>query len=146
MKQFLITIVLFLGCTAIFAQGKTDKEAIIDVIDMSYVKAIHNGNNPEAIAEGFHSGFNLLGVRDGYLTKYPIYTWIESTRRRAEADKKPNGVTTAKYPMIDITNGVAVAKVELYKNGKQIFTDYLSLYKINGKWKIVSKVYDRTPQ
>jgi hypothetical protein len=146
MRRYIIALVLFIGSIAVFGQNSTERDIIIKVIDKSYVKAIHNGNNPEAIAEGFHPGFNLLGVRDGYLTKYPIYTWIESTRRRAEADKKPNGVTTAKYPMIDITNGVAIAKIELYKNGKQIFTDYLSLYKIKGKWKIVSKVYDRTPQ
>ena len=77
---------------------------------------------------------------------YPIYTWSANISRAVEAGQLPELETTAKYPMIDISGNAAVAKVELYRGGKQIFTDYLSLYKFDDGWKIVSKIYYRIPQ
>ena len=43
--------------------------------------------------------------------------------------------------MIDITGTAAIVKIELFKGGKQIYTDYLSLYKFEEGWRIVNKIY-----
>ncbi len=53
---------------------------------------------------------------------------------------------TAKYPIIDVSGDAAMAKVELYRNGKHLFTDYLLLYKFESGWQIVSKNYFRIPE
>ena len=50
---------------------------------------------------------------------------------------------TAKFPIIDITGNAAMVKLEYYKGGNHVFTDYLSLYKFEEGWKIVSKIYFR---
>jgi hypothetical protein len=42
---------------------------------------------------------------------------------------------------VDITNNEAVARVEVHRDGKHIFTDYLSLYKFADGWKIVGKIF-----
>ncbi len=46
--------------------------------------------------------------------------------------------------MVDITGTAAIAKIELdYPD--VFFTDYMSLLKVDGEWKIVDKIFDRAP-
>lgn len=147
MKRLTFSLAIICISLVSFSQGQDEKEAIIKLIDESYVQGIQNKVNIENIEKGFHPGFNLLGIdNQDNLTMYPIYTWSANVGRAVEAGQKPSVVTTAKYPMIDITGNAAIAKVELYRAGKQIFTDYLSLYKFTDGWKIVSKIYYRLPQ
>ena len=149
MKRVTFILSLLLVFTASFAQQdiEQEKKAVIKVINAAYVQGLQNGVEIDNINKGFHPGFNLLGIDQGnFLTKYPIYTWEENVRKRIEAGQTPPVVTTAKFPMIDITGTAAVVKVELFREGKQIFTDYLSLYKFEEGWRIVSKIYYRIPQ
>lgn len=72
--------------------------------------------------------------------------WAESVEKRKEDPNfnPANNEWKHKFPQIDITGNAAVVKVELFKDGNKVFTDYLSLYKFeNGEWKIVSKIYYR---
>lgn len=147
MKRLFLSLAIISISLVSFSQNQNEKEAIIKVIDESYVQGIQNKVNIVNIEKGFHPGFNLLGIdNQGNLTKYPIYTWSANVGRAVEAGQMPSVMTTAEYPMIDITGNAAIAKVELYRDGKQIFTDYLSLYKFADGWKIVSKIYYRLPQ
>lgn len=147
MKRLILITALICISLLTFSQNEKEKNSIIDLINDSYVEGIQNRKNVENIEKGFHPGFNLLGIdNQDNLTMYPIYTWSANISRAVEAGQMPDLETTARYPMIDITGNAAVAKVELYKGGKQIFTDYLSLYKFADGWKIVSKIYYRIPQ
>jgi len=142
MKRVILSLTALFLASALFAQLEDRKKEIISVIDKAYVQGIHNATLIDNINKGFHPGFNLLGVdQANNLTKYPIYTWEAGVRKRVESDQLPAVKTTAKYPMIDITGSAAVAKVELYREEKLIFTDYLFLYKFDEGWRIVSKVY-----
>jgi hypothetical protein len=85
-------------------------------------------------------------VKNNQLTKYPIYSWVESVKKKM--DKHPEGrpeeeKITCKYKSIDVTGNAAMAKIELYQKDKKLFTDYLQLYKFDGGWRIVSKIYHR---
>jgi hypothetical protein len=51
-----------------------------------------------------------------------------------------------KIASLDITAECAAAKIEISKNGKMIYTDYLSLLKFGNGWKIVAKVYHAHPR
>ncbi|WP_462280030.1 nuclear transport factor 2 family protein [Salinivirga cyanobacteriivorans] len=127
------------------SMGQKDRQMIQKVIEEGYVQGLHNKGDLQKTAASFHPGFNLLGVRNNMLTKFPIYSWLESSKQRREksekSEDKRTSRTIAKYPMIDITGNAAIAKVELYKDDKKIFTDYLSLYRFNEGWRIVSKIY-----
>jgi len=147
MKTIAAIIVMTFFATNVFSQGEEEKIAIRKVINESYVEAIQNRKNIENIEKGFHPGFNLLGIdNQDNLTKLPIYTWYANISKAVDAGQLPELESSARYPMIDITGNAAVAKVELFRGGKQIFTDYLSLYKFDDGWKIVSKIYYRIPQ
>jgi hypothetical protein len=145
MKRSITLFVLALLSVALMAQEEaSDKEMILKTIDKAYVQGIQNVKDIANIKKGFHPGFNLLGVdQNNHLTKFPIYTWYDVVKIREAAGEKPEVETTAKFPLVDITGNAAVVKVELYKEGKMIFTDYLSLYKFEEGWRIVAKIYHR---
>ncbi len=146
--NIIILSLLFIPVLSV-AQDGSDKEAIQQVIQKSYVDGLQNKGPVEDIEEGFHPGFELLGKRNDELTKWPIYSWVEYHEKKLAEDPGPpadDKKVTCKFPMIDITGDAAVAKIELYRGGEKIFTDYLSLYKFEEGWKIVSKIYFHHPE
>lgn len=145
MKRSILFFAAVLLSVCIMAQEQaSDRDVILKTIDKAYVQGLQNGKDIENILKGFHPGFNLLGVdQNNHLSKLPIYTWYDMAEGRVAAGKIPEVETTAKYPMVDITGNAAVVKVELFREDKMIFTDYLSLYKFEEGWRIVSKIYHR---
>jgi len=147
MKKLTLIMVAFFFATSIIAQETAnEKEAIKKVIQTAYVDGLQNKGNVEDIESGFHPGFNLLGVRDNMLTKFPIYSWVESFEKRKGADPAPPAEEqkiTCDYLLIDVTGNAAMAKIQLNRNKELLFTDYLQLYKFEDGWKIVSKIYYR---
>lgn len=145
MKNVLIIIVLFaLLPFGLNAQENAEKDDIKKVIQSAYVDGLQNKGPVADIEKGFHPGFNLLGLRNDDLTKWPIYSWIKYHEKELKENPGPpkeDEIVTCKYPLIDITGTSAIAKIELYKGGQQIYTDYLSLYKFEEGWTIVSKIY-----
>ncbi len=147
MKRIILTLAFALGFALpmlLSAQNNTDEDQIKSVIDKAYIEGIHNLGDLEETRKGFHPGFDLLIMRNNLLSKLPIYTWLETTeRRKAENPNGPENKTTVRYLMIDIVETAAIAKIELYREDKLQFTDYLSLYKFNEGWRIVSKIYQQ---
>jgi hypothetical protein len=141
-KLLLVNILLIMTVTL---YGQIDEDLIKKTITDSYVIGIHNGGTLDAISKGFHPGFELLGIgQDGNtMTKLPIYTWVENIRQAKEAGRVPTVKTECKFLDIDITGNAAMAKIELLREEKLIFTDYLFLYKLKDGWKIVNKIYFR---
>ncbi|MDY6800986.1 MAG: nuclear transport factor 2 family protein [Bacteroidota bacterium] len=148
MKKISVLICVFaFSFSTLFAQDvETEKEKIKNVIQTAYVDGLQNKGTVADIEQGFHPGFNLLGVRDNMLTKFPIYSWIESHKQRLATDPSPptdEQKITCKYLLIDVTGNAAMAKIELYRNQQLLFTDYLQLYKFDKGWQVVSKIYYR---
>jgi hypothetical protein len=59
---------------------------------------------------------------------------------RAKGDPTPQ--RTERIAQVDITGTSAVARLEL-EYPQQKITDYMSLVKYGGEWKIVSKIFSR---
>jgi hypothetical protein len=140
----IIAILFFTAPFILWAGEEADKEAIKQVITSAYVNGLQNKGPVADIEKGFHPGFELLGMRNNDLTKWPIYSWIQHHENKLKEDPTPPSEkekTTCKFPMIDVTGNAAIAKIELYREGEKIFTDYLSLYKFDEGWRIVNKIY-----
>ena len=144
MKQFFILAsIAFLCATKLFAQSpaKEDEIQIKEVITKAYLIGIHNQGDLEEVKKGFHPGFEMLMVRNGSFSKMPFYTWLEILEaRRKDPLYKPIPIEW-KFLSVDVCETTAVVKLELYRENKLIFTDFLSLYKFEEGWKIVSKTY-----
>lgn len=143
MKKILFAITLLAFGAGLLAQD-VDKVLIQKVIQEAYVDGIQNRGDIETIRNGFDPGFELLGVRDNQLTKLSIGDWIANIEKSKQSNPNPpEHLTSVKFLDVDVTGISAVAKIELHRQGKLIFTDYLSLYKFDEGWKIVSKIYHR---
>lgn len=143
--KLIILIIIFLP-VFLAAQDDPEKEAIKNVIQSAYVDGLQNKGPVADIEKGFHPGFELLGNKNNELTKFPIYSWIMYHKNRLAENPNPptaEELVTCKFPLIDITGNAAMVKIELYKGGNILFTDYLSLYKFEEGWQIVSKIYFR---
>ncbi len=119
------------------------EKEVKDLIEKAYINGAFNALNPDAMAAGFHPDFAIFSAKGESIEKYPIKSWVESVRKR----KADDGFDPAKnkwehnFAAIDVTGGSASAKIELSRNGKKVYTDYLSLLKFDSGWKIVAKVY-----
>ena len=143
MKKAIIGFMtLILVTSFVFANNNLDvekeKAAIKKVIEKSYVQGVFIKKDTEAMAKGFHAEFNMLTWHDGHMHKYPIARWIKSVKKNP---KPPKEKFTHKVPLLDVTGIAAIAKVEIYRDSKHIYTDYLSFYNFGENWQIVSKIF-----
>lgn len=128
------------------ATGSGEKDAVIKVVEDAYVQGVHANPSGDAMRKGFHADF-IMFVQDGdKINKVARDEWIA----RLEAAKAKNANSArpeikAEFPLVEITGNAAVVKVELYRNGKHTFSDYISLYKFDEGWKIVGKIFYRHP-
>lgn len=148
MKRVILVFVaiLFVATFVRAAGDDVDKEkaAIKKVIEESYIKGIHIERNVKAIRKGFHPEFNMFIMKDNNVSKWSIDHWVDVIEQGLKKDPMPpKHETTHEFSMIDVTGTAAVARVEIYRDGKHIFTDYMSLYKFKEGWKIVGKIFHR---
>jgi hypothetical protein len=144
------TITLFgvISITALVtvAARRAQTSAVDDVkavIETSYIHGAFNELNPEAMRSGFHPDFAIFSADGEDISKFPIGEWagrVERTKDSPDFDPAKN-VWEHKLPVVDVTGGAAFAKVELFKDGTHVYTDYLSLLEFDSGWRIVAKVY-----
>ena len=139
------TMLLFLISVSLYSFSQTDVDAVKAVINKSYIEGIHNNGPIDVIREGFHSTFSMLRLVDNEVKPLPIEDWIISIEkaRKAQGDKSVQLSTIGKFISVDVTGNASVVKLELYKENKKTFTDYIVLYKFTEGWRIVSKTYFR---
>ena len=129
-------------CAASAAAQSSDADAVKAVVQSAYVEGVHANMDAAKMRQGFHPDFRMLMLRDGKMTAISLEEWIG--RMESNAKQNPNAPkpsVRADFPVVDVTGNEAVVKVELYRDGKQAFTDYLFLYKFPDGWKIVSKIF-----
>ena len=155
MKAFIVILSLscgFLLSNAGHAQEfiSEDQQAIMDVIQVAYVEGLQNEGDLEKVDSGFHPGFELLGIGKGdQMWKLPIYNWKETTADAVEEGKKPRNeeeLVSINFLSVDVSGTAASVKLEFYVAEKLTYIDYLSLYKFEDGWKIVSKIFYKFPE
>lgn len=147
MKRVLIIIAVFFMSTTLFAQNQSDKDLIKQVIQSGYVDGLLNYGNTELTVKSFHPDFYISGLKDNQLTRYYLKDWIPRVEKAKVDGKTPDMKFFVKFPLIEITEKAAMVQMDIFDKAskKQIFTDYLLLYKFDEGWKIVQKIYHRFP-
>ncbi len=131
-----------LAATATAWAQANDKADVKAVVQSAYIEGVHVKGDASLMRAGFHPDFRMLVLRDGKMTVVTLDEW--AGRIEAKAKENPNAPpapVTAEFTQIDVTGNAAVAEVDVYRNGKHTFTDYLSLYKFPDGWKIVGKIF-----
>ncbi|MGH2937200.1 MAG: nuclear transport factor 2 family protein [Solirubrobacterales bacterium] len=114
-----------------------DFEAVVAAVD-TYVKGLRDGD-VDQLKEAFDDGAVMYGLTQVGFLGGPIenlYTFIEEHGGAPEV--------IAHIDVLDITATTAVARVTMENDAMgDDFTDFHELVKLDGKWKIVGKVFHR---
>jgi hypothetical protein len=139
---------LFLALTATGVLNADSKADVEKVIQLSYFNGAFNDLDTVSMRKGFHPDFAIFSAKGNEISRYPIDVWINAIEKRKQDPNFDKSQTKmdCKIASLDITEGSAAAKIEISKNGKKIYTDYLSLLKFDDGWKIVAKVYHAYPK
>ena len=142
--KFVSTILLAIISFAALAQA--DETDVKNAINSAYIGGIHNGGPVEDIRKGFHPSFNMLRLIENEVKPLPIEEWIKNIEaNRAKTQNSVSPKVEGKFLSISVAGNSASVVLELFREGKKIFTDHLLLYKFNEGWRIVSKTYYRHP-
>lgn len=136
---------LFAFVLCIFASGtfaQTEEKEAVKVPLGLYIKA-HATGDQEAARKAFHTEGNMTFIRDGKYTSEPFAAFI----KRAFTGKAPDDEAKRirAIESIDVAGNAASAKIVLDYPAVR-FVDYMTLLKIDGEWKIVSKVFYAEPK
>ena len=123
------------------ARAQDENAAIIDVVDRAYVQGIHLDGDAEKVRSGMHESFVMFVRTDSGVNQVTRDAWIARLKPRAADAPRPD--VKAKIAVLDRTADAAVVKVDLFRDGKQVFTDYISLYRFDDGWKLVGKTFQR---
>lgn len=140
MKKLLFLLALALcSISAVHAQHP-DKEAVRIPLD-AYLKG-HATGDPEQFKRAFHTEGNLIFMRDGKYTTRSFAEYIAgaSGKPAPDEDKRKRWIES-----VHVVGNAAMAVIILdYPTVK--FTDYMSLLKIGGEWKIINKSFYAEPK
>jgi Putative lumazine-binding len=140
MRRGILTVValLVVASPMILAAKPTDStdEAAIRETVQQYLHGL-KFNDVESLKKAFYPEAKLFFVKkNGELGQLTQVQWYEGFK--SSAGKEEQG--ELQIAALDVTGTVASVKVEEdYPTSH--YTDYVSLLKLNGEWKIVNKVF-----
>lgn len=132
MKKVILTVLFLVSVVNVNAQS--EKEAIKKAL-YDYIEGTANGE-PERVQNAFHKDLNLYFVKNDELNVWKGEKYIANIK----PGRKSNRI--GKIISIDYVNNAAMVKIEIDMPGaKRLYTDYLLLLKIKGKWKVLHKSF-----
>ena len=139
--RVLAAVLAALCLPAFTIRAQNPEEAAARVPLENYFKA-HATGQGDYIRKAFHPEARVMWMREG------AYTQISRDEFAARFNGKPADDEAQRKRTIEslsITGNAAVAKLVLdYPTVR--FTDYMTLLKIDGEWKIVSKAFNAEPK
>jgi hypothetical protein len=139
-KAFLLFAFVLCTFTANSAAQTSDKDAAKVPLE-NYIKG-HATGDAEYMKKAFHSEGQLIFIRDGKYATRSFADYIAGFTGKPAADEV---LRKRSIESIDVVGNAATAKIILdYPTAK--LTDFMSLLKINGEWKIVNKIFTSEPK
>jgi hypothetical protein len=134
-------IIVFAAATSGLAQDASTEEAAVRAALEHYLLGHATGDGAHH-AMVFHPESKLFWIRGDTLNTRTSADYIAgaSGSPAEDEDQRRREIT-----MVDVTGDAAVAKIVLdYPDA--LITDYMSLLKIGGEWKIVNKIFTVEPK
>ncbi|MFT3743228.1 MAG: nuclear transport factor 2 family protein [Pyrinomonadaceae bacterium] len=143
-KTDLGAALIFLLSLVMFASAQTSELDAVKIPLENYIKA-HATGDPEFARKAFHTEGSMTFVRDGKFVTETFDAFIKRAftgKPAADEDKRKDHRRIGK---IEIVGNAATATVILeYPTVK--FTDFMTLLKFGGEWKIVNKSFFAEPR
>jgi hypothetical protein len=138
MRKLTMLCLLLLCAVPLFAAGPNagSEEAAVRAAIEHYFLGQSTGDGSH-YRKVFHPQSNLFFMREGKVALRTSEDFILGAKGTPAADEAQR---TRTIEWIDVTGDAAVAKLKLVYP-EVSFTDYMSLLKENGEWKIVNKLF-----
>jgi ketosteroid isomerase-like protein len=136
----LLTLAILCAVPAVADDGDP-----IAVVQAAYVDGIHRNADADAMRAGFHEDFVMYVNGDDGVTTVTRDDWAARIEKAGADPGRTTPDIAAELEIVGRSGKAAVVKVELKRDGKHVFTDFLSLYETADGWKIVAKIYQRHP-
>ena len=107
----------------------------------NYINA-HATGNPDYIRKAFFPEAKIMAYRDGKLINLSVEEFASRFSGKPAADEAQR---KRRIVSLDVVGDAAYAKIDL-DYPKVHFVDYMTLLKVDGAWKIMSKVYQAQPR
>jgi|CXWL01.1.fsa_nt_gi hypothetical protein len=138
--NFVLLLSILLAVSGLANAQQSDKDAVMIPLE-NYLKG-HATGDGEYFKKAFHTEGNLIWIRDGKYTTRSFAEYIAGASGKPAADEAQR---KRRIGTVDIVGNAAIATIILdYPTVR--FTDYMSLLKINGEWKIVNKTFFAEPK
>jgi hypothetical protein len=113
---------------------------LIKLLD-DYFEVIHT-QDMQLFDKVFHKDCTLYSTQDGELVLRPYALYREQVANRKSPKELSNPRKDEILEIDQISDSTAWAKVQLFQFGG-IMQDYLNFLKIDGKWWIIAKLYQK---
>ena len=113
---------------------------LIKLLD-DYFEVIH-AQDLQLFDKVFHKDCTLYSTQDGELVLRPYALYREQVANRKSPKELGNPRKDEILEIDQISDSTAWAKVQLFQFGG-IMQDYLNFLKIDGKWWIIAKLYQK---
>jgi hypothetical protein len=132
----IVVVIMLAGLASIAASRQNAEENAVRQTVQHYLYGLKH-NDVGSLKKAFYPEAKLLWIKKdnqlGQLTQEQWHKGFEANAGKEEAGD-------LRIAAVDITGDAASVKVvEVYDDS--IYTDYLSLLKLGGEWKIVNKIY-----
>ena len=129
-----VLTLLLVACAP--ASAQESEEAAVRAAIEHYFQG-HATGQGEHFRKVFHPDAKLFFIRDGKLTQWTSEEYISRASGKPAADEAQR---KRKIDSIDITGDSAFVKLTL-DYPSVVFTDYMSMLKVDGRWMIVNKTF-----
>ena len=136
---FALLLLLFVACAPASAQDS--EEAAVREAIQHYFRG-HATGQGEHFRKVFHPDAKLFFIRDGMLTQWTSEEYISRASGKPAADEARRKRV---IDSVDIAGNAAFVKLTL-DYPSVVFTDYMSMLKVDGEWKIVNKTFHAKPR
>lgn len=136
--SFALLALLFVAAPA---AAQESEEAAVRAAIEHYFQG-HATGQGEHFRKVFHPDAKLFFIRDGKLTQWTSEEYISRASGKPAADEAKRKRT---IDSVDISGNAAFVRLTL-DYPSVVFTDYMSMLKIDGQWKIVNKTFHAKPR
>lgn len=135
-----LTTLLFLLCLSTAAFTQESDYARIEQTLNYYLEGGTN-NDFETLKKAFHETATMKYIRDGAYQEVNVLERFGATMKPGPPSNRKTRIS-----YINVAGDAASARLEI-EYADFTFVDYMNLLKIDGEWKIVSKIfYRKTPE
>jgi|GEM_PF-6737711 len=138
---FLVLFFLVLISSSFHGAPESDDEKQIEkIITECYLQPLYGNGDLKEIQKGFHEEFSMYVLYQGKFYLRTRTEWIANitaTRARNLPKKKWDW----QFETIDSEGQTAVVKLRIFEDDKLKYVDYLTLYKFEQGWKVITKQF-----